>query len=344
MTKKTILKDSNQWLEKLIIDEYINYYDYSNFKNIQPIGSGAYGNVNRANWKSTDHFFALKSFSNNNNKQTLEEIVNELKLHRSVDIHENIIRLCGITKVETSEIQKYSLVLEYADSGTLNAYLSKHFNELNWNDKFHLALQLASAVEFLHDNDIIHRDLHKKANTINLQLKHGNNILIHQKNVKLADFGLSKKIVEASSDMSKVLGVLPYVDPKGFDDKENYKLNKKSDVYSIGVLLWQISSGCRPFREVHYGPSLMLYILNGKREKIIDGTPVKYSELYTECWKYEPNERPNTREVVITLKAIISPENIICNSNEGKKNSLLSENYETNSESSKIERHYHQLI
>jgi serine/threonine protein kinase len=51
------------------------------------------------------------------------------------------------------------LVLEYADSGTLNAYLSKHFNELNWNDKFHLALQLASAVEFLHDNDIIHRDL-----------------------------------------------------------------------------------------------------------------------------------------------------------------------------------------
>ena len=55
--------------------------------------------------------------------------------------------------------QKYSLVLEYADSGTLNTYLKDHFNELDWNDKFHLPLQLASAVEFLHESDIIHHDL-----------------------------------------------------------------------------------------------------------------------------------------------------------------------------------------
>ncbi len=56
-------------------------------------------------------------------------------------------------------IKKYSLVLEYADSGTLNAYLNEHFVELDWNDKCQLALQLASAVECLHDCEIIHRDL-----------------------------------------------------------------------------------------------------------------------------------------------------------------------------------------
>ncbi|EXX53796.1 Tpk1p [Rhizophagus irregularis DAOM 197198w] len=325
MSKKPILKDSNryiEWLEKSIIDEYINYYEYSDFKNILPIGSGSYGNVNRANWKNTGHFFALKSFSDD--KQTFKEITKELKLHRSVDVHENIIRLCGITKVETDEIQKYSLVLEYADSGTLNTYLGKHFNELSYKDKFHLALQLASAVEFLHANDIIHRDLH------------GNNILIHQKNIKLADFGLSKKIVEASSNISKLFGVMPYVDPKSFDDKENYKLNKKSDVYSIGILLWQISSGYRPFSEVNYGPSLMLSILNGKREKIIDGTPIEYGDLYTACWKYEPNERPNIQEVVLTLKSIISPEIIIYKVNDDKKSSVSLGKYKPNSESSKV--------
>jgi serine/threonine protein kinase len=56
-------------------------------------------------------------------------------------------------------MNKYLLVLEYADSGTLNNYLNKHFNELDWNEKYQLALQLASAVECMHNCDIIHRDL-----------------------------------------------------------------------------------------------------------------------------------------------------------------------------------------
>ena len=102
----------------------------------------------------------------------------------------------------------------------------------------------------------------------------------------MADFGLSKKITEASSDTlsdtSKILGIIPYVDPESFN-KENYKLNKKSDVYSIGVLLWQISSGRQPFYEEdnnYDDPSLALAILNGKREEAIDETPIEYSNLY----------------------------------------------------------------
>jgi len=56
-------------------------------------------------------------------------------------------------------MNKYPLVLEYADSDTLNNYLEEHFNELYWNDKLHFALQLASVIEFLHGKDIIHCDL-----------------------------------------------------------------------------------------------------------------------------------------------------------------------------------------
>ncbi|CAB4431350.1 unnamed protein product [Rhizophagus irregularis] len=49
-------------------------------------------------------------------------------------------------------------------------------------------------------------------------------------------------------------------------------------------------------------------IINGRREEVIEGTPAGYSKLYTECWKFEPDERPNMREVVSILKALISPE------------------------------------
>lgn len=58
-----------------------------------------------------------------------------------------------------NQMNNYSLVLEYADNGTLKTYLDEHFNELEWNNKFDFALQLANAVLCLHECDIIHRDL-----------------------------------------------------------------------------------------------------------------------------------------------------------------------------------------
>ena len=76
--------------------------------------------------------------------------------------------------------------------------------------------------------------------------------------------------------------MLPYIDPKVLENHEDYKLDEKSDVYSIGVLMWQISSGLRPFyaEDSNYGIVLTLGIINGKREDIINGTPNEYSNLY----------------------------------------------------------------
>ena len=131
-----------------------------------------------------------------------------------------------------------------------------------------------------------------------MQRQHADNVLVHKKSIKLADFGLSRKISEASSNTT-IFGMIPYVDPKSFNNRsylndlnnqsninndnqnKKYKLNKKSDVYSIGVLMWQISSGHRPFyaEGLNYDIALVLDILRGKRETFIDGIPAKYSAL-----------------------------------------------------------------
>src|SRR4051812_32882624 len=112
-----------------------------------------------------------------------------------------------------------------------------------------------------------------------ITIKHSNNVLVHQDTIKLADFGLSKRIEVSSNIQSKLFGVVPYVDPKSFCRVQPYSLNKKSDVYSIGVLLWEISSGHPPFNNESYNIGLVMGILNGYREKPITNTPEDYVKI-----------------------------------------------------------------
>jgi hypothetical protein len=106
-------------------------------------------------------------------------------------------------------------------------------------------------------------------------------MLVYKDTIKLLNFGLSKRIKEASKQDSDLPEMIPYIDPKKFiNTGKPYSLNKKSDVYSIGVLLWEISSCQTPFKDEIYDAGLATQILQGYREKIVPNTPIDYSNLY----------------------------------------------------------------
>ncbi|RHZ83844.1 hypothetical protein Glove_87g84 [Diversispora epigaea] len=257
-------------------------YNYNDFKNLKNIGKGIYS-ATLMNGKRT---VALKSIV----VATTELFDNELKQYSHASLHENIIGFYGISQ-KNLKSNEYTLVLEYANGGTLRDHLKSNFEKLEWSDKLNLAKQIVKAIEHLHSNGIIHGDLHST------------NILLHDNIIKISDFGIARLSTESSIDSKNSLVSIEYSDPIFLKRLGKYSKTKASDIYSIGILLWEISSGKIPYESKFQDEfDLIIYVLRGNREDPIVGTPQDYINIYQDCWSQDPNQRPNIEKVILDFE------------------------------------------
>ncbi|RHZ55525.1 hypothetical protein Glove_414g7 [Diversispora epigaea] len=266
--ERTNEKEWETWMDNLIIEdtfqkENIPFYQYSEFENVKLIGR----NGCEAIFKTSQKTVALKCVSLND-EVALDILINEIKKHRKLEIHDSILKLYGITKQENTK--NYMIIFEYANNGSLRQYLKSNFQKLDWNAKLNLSKQIANILMHLHSNDIIYKRLNSE------------NIFIHNGNIKLNVYGITKIISDSLKFLANTLGPMQYVDPQYFE-LFNITGKKSSDIFGLGIILWEISSGNNPFEmESSSDVGLLNNIAKGKRETVISGTPRKYKEIYTD--------------------------------------------------------------
>ncbi|KAJ4831033.1 hypothetical protein Tsubulata_029337, partial [Turnera subulata] len=156
--------------------------------------------------------------------------------------NENVVMLLG----SCSEGSHRLLVYEYVCHGSLDQHLSKHTRRpLNWEKRMKIAMGAAKGLQYLHANNIIHRDMRP------------NNILItHDYEALLGDFGLARTQHEGSDHSleTRVVGTLGYLAP---EYAECGKVSTKTDVYSFGVVLLQLITGLKTTDKTLGGKSLV---------------------------------------------------------------------------------------
>ncbi|KAG9307098.1 hypothetical protein G9A89_016926 [Geosiphon pyriformis] len=277
------------WIRSLIHDGILEFFDQDDFVDRDFLGGGSYGLVSKAIWISRKTSIALKHIPNTSPASFNENntLAKEVQILLRVVNHPNTIRFYGLTMNPSN--QDYCLVLHYANGGSLRTYLNDQFEFLSWQDKFTFAIDVTSGLKFLHENGILHLDLHSQ------------NVLIHNGVALLTDFGLSK-VMEIDMTMPySVHGVIPFMDPQRLQNKR-YPHDHRSDVYGLGVILWEISSGYVPFLHRAGDNDLIASIINGEREKPTNDSPPEYVTLYQQCWDKEPALRPTISSIAEQLE------------------------------------------
>ncbi|KAL3052956.1 hypothetical protein OYC64_005479 [Pagothenia borchgrevinki] len=253
--------------------EEINYED---IEVEEVVGRGAFGVVCKAKWKGKD--VAIKTIESESERKAF---IVELRQLSRVN-HPNIVKLYGSCN------NPVCLVMEYAEGGSLYNvlhgaeplpyYTASH--AMSW------CFQCSQGVAYLHGmkpKALIHRDLKPP----NLLLVAGGTVL------KICDFGTACDI---QTHMTNNKGSAAWMAPEVFEGS-NY--SEKCDVFSWGIILWEVITRRKPFDEIG-GPAfrIMWAVHNGTRPPLIKNLPKTLESLMTRCWSKDPSQRPSMEEIV----------------------------------------------
>ncbi|KAK3909949.1 Mitogen-activated protein kinase kinase kinase 9 [Frankliniella fusca] len=268
--------------------------DYSELQLCEVIGVGGFGKVFRAYWHSTE--VAVKEARQEPDEDvndTLEKMRQEANLSWLLD-HENIVNLIGVCLRKPN----LCLVMEYARGGSLNRVLAG--GKIPPDVLVDWAIQIGRGMNYLHNGapiSIIHRDL-KSSNVLLTERISGDDDL-RNKTLKITDFGLAREVYK--TEHMSAAGTYAWMAPEVMRDS---CFSKFSDVWSYGVLLWELLTGETPYKGIDALAVVYGVAINKLTLPIPKTCPKPWRELMEACWHADPHERPSFEGILSALEKI----------------------------------------
>ncbi|CAN6223123.1 unnamed protein product [Urochloa humidicola] len=277
--------------------EYLQIIKNEDLEELRELGSGTFGTVYHGKWRGSD--VAIKRIKKScftGRSSELERLAHEFwreaeilsKLH-----HPNVVAFYGVVKDGPGGT--LATVTEFMVNGSLRHVLQRKDKYLDRRKRLIIAMDAAFGLEYLHSKNIVHFDL--KCDNLLVNLKDQSRPIC-----KVGDFGLSK-IKRNTLVSGGVRGTLPWMAPELLNGSSN-KVSEKVDVFSFGIVLWEILTGEEPYANMHYGAIIGGIVNNTLRPPVPASCDPEWRRLMEQCWAPDPAQRPAFTEIAGRLRAM----------------------------------------